>query len=146
PQRDAEPTPIGWHLRKEMMDDRCFRLIYADVDFDRDRNGVGGEVQGGTISSREEWLAEKDRPRGSGSSISEASSEPGVPGSARICLAAPLAVPERGEQKGQLQAEGVLGIGWVQARNLLDTVQAVDERVAVEMEQAGSAAHIPAGR
>lgn len=63
PERDAERTPSGWHLRKEMMDDRCFRLIYADVDFDRERNVVGGDVEGGTIITREEWLADKDRPR-----------------------------------------------------------------------------------
>lgn len=63
PERDAEPTETGWHLRKEMMDDCCFRLIYADVDFDRSRNLVGGEVEGGTIITREEWLAGKDHPR-----------------------------------------------------------------------------------
>lgn len=64
PERDAERTDAGWHLRKEMLDDRCFRLIFAEVDFDGKGNVVSGEVEGGTIISREEWLAAKDRPRG----------------------------------------------------------------------------------
>lgn len=64
PERDATRSGSGWHLTKEMMDDRCFRLIYADVEFDANRQVVQGEVKGGTIIDRATWLAEKDLPRG----------------------------------------------------------------------------------
>jgi hypothetical protein len=45
-------------LRKEMMDDSCFTLMYAEVHFDRQYNIIASEVQGGRLISREEFEAE----------------------------------------------------------------------------------------
>jgi hypothetical protein len=63
PERDASRTDNGWHLTKEMMDDRCFRLIYAEVDFDDNRQVTQAEIKGGTLIDQATWLAEKDLPR-----------------------------------------------------------------------------------
>ena len=53
----------GYHVRKEMVDDRCFRRIVLNAHFDDKRHLVSSEVEGGTLIDREAWLAEKDLPR-----------------------------------------------------------------------------------
>ncbi len=45
----------GFHLRKEMLDSRCFRLMYAELSFDRQYNIVGQEISGGHFITREEF-------------------------------------------------------------------------------------------
>ena len=45
--------------RKEIMDDRCFRMMRAEVWFDSHHNIVSQEVQGGEFVSREDF--EKQR-------------------------------------------------------------------------------------
>ncbi len=60
-QHDLMPDYEGggvYFLRKEMLDDQCFTLMYADVHFDRQYNIIASEVQGGRLISREEFEAE----------------------------------------------------------------------------------------
>lgn len=45
----------GYHLRKEMMDARCFRLIYAELHFDRNRRELSRTIEGGSFISQEEY-------------------------------------------------------------------------------------------
>lgn len=45
----------GFVLRKEMMDSKCFRLMYATVRFDARRREVEREIEGGTFITREEY-------------------------------------------------------------------------------------------
>ena len=47
----------AYFFRKEMMDDRCFQLMYATVWLDENYNVVDAEVQGGHFISREEYEA-----------------------------------------------------------------------------------------
>lgn len=59
-QYDLSPQYEGesaYFLRKEMLDDRCFTLMYADVHFDRQYNVIASEVRGGRLISREEFEA-----------------------------------------------------------------------------------------
>lgn len=48
---DAE----GYTLFKEIMDDRCFRLMRATIQFDARRNETSREVEGGTFISEAEY-------------------------------------------------------------------------------------------
>lgn len=48
---DAE----GYELHKEVMDDRCFRLMRVDMEFDRRRNETRRQIEGGTFISEAEW-------------------------------------------------------------------------------------------
>lgn len=45
----------GYRLRKEIMDSRCFRLIYADLTFDRNRRELSREIEGGKFITRDEY-------------------------------------------------------------------------------------------
>jgi hypothetical protein len=45
----------GYHLHKEMMDGRCFRLMYADVAFDRNRRELSRTIEGGEFISADEY-------------------------------------------------------------------------------------------
>lgn len=45
----------GYVLRKEMMDSKCFRLMYATLHFDARRTELGREIEGGSFISREEY-------------------------------------------------------------------------------------------
>ncbi len=45
----------GYHLIKEVMDDRCFRLMRAELHFDARRREVSREIEGGTFISHEEY-------------------------------------------------------------------------------------------
>jgi hypothetical protein len=47
-------------LHKEMMDDRCFTLMYATVRFDKDYNVLSAEIEGGRFISREEFEAAEE--------------------------------------------------------------------------------------
>ncbi len=63
---ERELTPRdegGYELRKEMMDDRCFRRFYLTATFDSSKRPSSVEVQGGTLIDRATWEAEKDLPR-----------------------------------------------------------------------------------
>jgi hypothetical protein len=45
----------GYTLHKEIMDSTCFRLIQADISFDRNRREQGRTINGGEFISREEY-------------------------------------------------------------------------------------------
>lgn len=45
----------GYVLFKEMMDDKCFTLMRAEVHFDQQRNVTEQKVEKGTIITREEY-------------------------------------------------------------------------------------------
>lgn len=49
----------GYVLRKEVMDDRCFRLMQAEITFDTKRRETGRTVEGGTFITPEEYEAIK---------------------------------------------------------------------------------------
>lgn len=53
----------GYVLRKEVMDDRCFRLMLAEITFDPKRRETGRTVEGGTFITAEEWEQIKAQPR-----------------------------------------------------------------------------------
>lgn len=47
----------GYTLRKEVMDSRCFRLMHAELHFDKARRELSRAVEGGTFISAEEYAA-----------------------------------------------------------------------------------------
>ena len=47
----------GFTLVKEMMDDKCFRLMRAEMAFDRAYNVTSQRIEGGTFITREEYEA-----------------------------------------------------------------------------------------
>lgn len=49
----------GYTLVKEVMDDRCFRLMRAELHFDARRRETSREVEGGTFVTEEEWEAQR---------------------------------------------------------------------------------------
>lgn len=49
----------GYLLVKEVMDDRCFRLMRAELIFDAKRRETKREVEGGTFVTEEEWEAQR---------------------------------------------------------------------------------------
>ena len=56
-EEDGEGTFL---LRKEIMDDQCFRLIDASVWFDADYHVTAAHINGGQLISEAEYLAGKD--------------------------------------------------------------------------------------
>jgi len=49
----------GYVLRKEMMDGRCFSLMYATIRFDEKYRPVSKEIEGGEFITEEEFLAQQ---------------------------------------------------------------------------------------
>lgn len=49
----------GYLLVKEVMDDRCFRLMRAELTFDAKRRETKREVEGGTFVTEVEWDAQR---------------------------------------------------------------------------------------
>ena len=47
----------GYTLYKEVMDDRCFRLMRAELQFDAHRNEMSRQIEGGTFITEAEWQA-----------------------------------------------------------------------------------------
>jgi hypothetical protein len=45
----------GYQLNKEVMDDRCFRLMHAELQFDAQRREVSRAIEGGSFISAEEY-------------------------------------------------------------------------------------------
>jgi hypothetical protein len=50
-----DDTVAGYSLHKEIMDAKCFRLMHADLSFDRDRREQSRTLDGGEFISREEY-------------------------------------------------------------------------------------------
>jgi len=49
----------GYYLRKEMMDSRCFQLMYAELRFDASHNVVSRNISGGEFITKEEYEREE---------------------------------------------------------------------------------------
>ena len=67
PSSDLSPTfegedegddPTGYEVRKEILGNRCYRLIEATWQFDTRRRVIGREFHGGTEITAEEYKAE----------------------------------------------------------------------------------------
>jgi len=54
-----EDGPGSFLWRKEIMDDRCFQLMRAEVWFDSRYNVVSQEVTGGQFVSREDYAKQR---------------------------------------------------------------------------------------
>jgi hypothetical protein len=48
----------GYFLRKEVMDSRCFQLMYAELRFDENHNIVSRDISGGKFITPEEYESE----------------------------------------------------------------------------------------
>jgi hypothetical protein len=52
---DDSDDPSGYLLVKEIMDSRCFRLMRAEITYDRARREQGRTIEGGTFITKEEY-------------------------------------------------------------------------------------------
>jgi hypothetical protein len=55
PEYGDDDDASGYRLVKEIMDSRCFRLIRAEITFDRRRREVERSIEGGTFITKEEY-------------------------------------------------------------------------------------------
>ena len=64
-QNDLQPDwdTGGYTLSKEMMDDKCFRLMRAEVAFDSNYGILSQEAQGGTFVTQADYQAQQDARR-----------------------------------------------------------------------------------
>lgn len=53
PERDLNPTyddnGPAYILKKEVMDSKCFRMIYVEISYDSSRHEINREISGGTF-------------------------------------------------------------------------------------------------
>lgn len=56
---------VGYRLTKEIMDSRCFRLIRAEIEYDRGKREVNRQIDGGTFISKDEYDQLTAAPAGS---------------------------------------------------------------------------------
>ena len=54
---NSEDGPGTYVLRKEIMDNKCFQLIHAEIWLDQNLNVVETDVQGGELITAEEYEA-----------------------------------------------------------------------------------------
>jgi hypothetical protein len=47
--------PSGYRLIKEIMDSRCFRIMRAEIDYDRVKREMSRTIEGGTFIARDEY-------------------------------------------------------------------------------------------
>lgn len=52
---DEEPA---YCLRKEALDERCFRIITVQINYDENLNELSRQIQGGEFITEEEFLSE----------------------------------------------------------------------------------------
>ena len=45
----------GYYVHKELLDDRCYRLMYADLHFDRNRRELTRAIEGGAFIDQAEF-------------------------------------------------------------------------------------------
>jgi hypothetical protein len=69
PGSDLDPVfegsgddPSSYEFRKEILGSRCFKLIYGVWRFDKGRRLTGGEVQGATEITADEYAAQTSAP------------------------------------------------------------------------------------
>lgn len=51
----GDDTVEGYRLIKEIMDSKCFRLMRAELTFDRNRRELSRTIEGGEFITREEY-------------------------------------------------------------------------------------------
>jgi hypothetical protein len=59
----------GYRLIKEIMDSRCFRLMRAEIEYDRGKRELSRTLEGGTFITKEEYdqsVAQRDQERAGG--------------------------------------------------------------------------------
>ncbi len=64
---EEEALPGVFVLHKDVMDNKCFQLMHADIYFDASYQVVSADVQGGELISQEEYEAAQQpsaTPRG----------------------------------------------------------------------------------
>jgi hypothetical protein len=49
----------GYYIRKEMMDGKCFQLMYAELHFDANGNEISREIEHGKFITRDDFEASK---------------------------------------------------------------------------------------
>lgn len=54
---EENDLPGAFVLHKDVMDNKCFQLMHADIYFDASYQVVAAEVQGGELVSQEEYEA-----------------------------------------------------------------------------------------
>ena len=52
---DDDDDASGYRLIKEIMDSRCFRLMRAEIAYDRGRRELNRQIEGGTFISKDEY-------------------------------------------------------------------------------------------
>jgi hypothetical protein len=60
----------GYRLIKEIMDSRCFRIMRAEIEYDRGRRELSRQIEGGTFVTKEEYdqlVAKDEQERSPGS-------------------------------------------------------------------------------
>jgi hypothetical protein len=45
----------GYRLIKEIMDSRCFRIMRAEIEYDRGRRELSRQIEGGTFVTKDEY-------------------------------------------------------------------------------------------
>lgn len=56
----------GYRLIKEIMDSRCFRIMRAEIEYDRGRRELNRQLEGGTFIGKDEYdqlLAQAEQSR-----------------------------------------------------------------------------------
>ncbi len=59
---DGGDDSSGYELRKEILGNKCFKLIEATWEFDNSRRKVGSHIRGGTEITAEEYERETATP------------------------------------------------------------------------------------
>lgn len=55
PEYGDDDDAAGYRLVKEIMDSRCFRLIRAEIEYDRHRREVSRQIDGGSFITKAEF-------------------------------------------------------------------------------------------
>jgi len=64
-----EDEASGYRLIKEIMDSRCFRLMRAEIAYDRSRRELNRQIEGGTFITKDEHdqlVAQGEQERAAG--------------------------------------------------------------------------------
>jgi hypothetical protein len=59
-----------YRLIKEIMDSRCFRIMRAEIEYDRGRRELSRQIEGGTFVTKDEYdqlVAKGEQERATGS-------------------------------------------------------------------------------
>jgi len=59
----------GYRLIKEIMDSRCFRIMRAEIEYDRGRRELSRQIEGGAFVTKDEYdqlVAKEEQERATG--------------------------------------------------------------------------------